>query len=280
MPFPIRDWLNTPVQRPGRSLAFLRVAVALILLIHPLHAFLHPGDRLAVAQALASHGIPSAAGMAWAVLFAQTAASLALLAGRFLTAACATHMAVLAAGIVLVQGPYWYVVGGAVVEGHRGMEFSVLLLVCLAALLRGRRRPARGLALAQMGAAAILAAHPLHGFWDWRNLGGFGAFMDRFAFGHGLALVYLMLATQVLCSAALLARRFVLPACLGHIFILGMGVWLIHWPDWFVVGPGTDGMEYSALLIACFLSVLMAHWPRVLADADSGLPETSEQSPA
>ena len=261
MPFLSRDWFDGPLRRPMRSLAFLRVAVAMLLLVHPLHAFLHAEDRLALVQVMTAHGLPFGAGLAWAVLVAQMAASLALLAGRFVAVACAIHMAVLTAGIVLVHAPYWYVVGGAVVEGHRGMEFNVLLLVCLAAFLWARRQPGRALGLAQAGAAAIILTHPLHGFWDWRNLGGFGAFLDHLAFGHGLALVHLLLATQTLCSAALLARRFVAPACLGHIFILGMGIWLVHWPDWFVVGPGTDGMEYSVLLIACFAAVLMAHLP-------------------
>ena len=270
MPFLARDWFDGPIHRPGRSLVLLRVVVALLLLVHPVHAFLHGEDRLALAQVFSSHGLPFGAGLAWMVLSAQTAASLALLAGRFVVTACAIHMAVLAAGIVLVHAPYWYVVGGAAVEGHRGMEFNVLLLVCLAALLWGRHQPARALGLAQVGAAAILLAHPLHGFWDWRNLGGFGTFLDRFAFGHGLALVYLLLATQTICSVALLARRFVAPACLVHIFILAMGIGLVHWPDWFVVGPGADGMEYSVLLIAVFAGLALARWPQAVEARDAG----------
>jgi len=41
-----------------------------------------------------------------------------------------------------------------------------------------------------------------------------------------------------------------------------IGIWQSHWPLWFVVGPGEEGMEYSVLLIACFFSVLLAYWPR------------------
>jgi putative oxidoreductase len=72
---------------------------------------------------------------------------------------------------------------------------------------------------------------------------------------------------QIASSLALIARRFVIPACLGHILVLGTGVWLFHAPHWFVigpdnvVGPGKEGMEYSTLLITCFVSILLAYWP-------------------
>ncbi|WP_243384546.1 hypothetical protein [Geothrix alkalitolerans] len=112
-----------------------------------------------------------------------------------------------------------------------------------------------------VAAPDVLASHPLHGFRDWRNLWGFGHFPDSLAFGHGLALVCLMLATQTMCCLALLAWRFVVPACAGHLVILGAGIAIAHWPDWFVVGPGTDGMEQSVLLISCFTSLALAHWP-------------------
>lgn len=258
----IRGCFDAPVRRPMRSLAFLRIAVGLILLFHPLHAFLHPEDRAALAQSLSSHGLPFSLGLTWAVLLLQTAASLALLGNRLVGAACAAQILMLGVGIAFVHAPYWYVVGGAAVEGHRGMEYNLLLITFLAGLILGQREAGKGLALIRVSAAAILLTHPLHGFWDWRNLGGFGHFLDRFAFGHGLALVYLMLGTQTACSLALLARRFVVPACLGHLFILATGIALVHWPDWFVVGPGADGMEYSVLYLACFIAVLMAHWPR------------------
>jgi hypothetical protein len=29
-----------------------------------------------------------------------------------------------------------------------------------------------------------------------------------------------------------------------------------------VIGPGKEGIEYSTLLIACFVSILLAYWPK------------------
>ncbi len=262
MPPPLRVWYDAPAQRPERGLEGLRILVALLILVHPLHAFLHPGHRALLAQALAAKGLPWGSALVWGALVLQAAASLALLARRALGAACTGQLLVLGAGVGLVQGPYWYVVGGAVVEGHRGMEYSVLLMACLVGLWVGRRSPGRGLALVRVSAALVLATHPVHAFFDLGGLGPFGASFDRYTFGHGLALVLLMLVTQALCSLGLVLRRAVAPACLGHAFILAMGIWLVHWPNWFVVGPGADGMEYSVLLIACFLAVARAHWPR------------------
>ncbi|HJU84585.1 MAG TPA: hypothetical protein VJ600_10270 [Holophagaceae bacterium] len=254
-----REWFRIPVRRPERSLTLLRIAVAVLLLVHPLHAFLHAEDRAALAQVLTAHHLPGA--LAWGVLLLQTACSLALLTSRGTLAAGVGHLLVLGTGTLMLEAPYWFVVGGAVVPGHRGMEYSLLLMAALAAVLWGRRAPARGLDLIRVAAAAILVIHPLHGFYDYRNLGPFGHSFDDVTFHHGLALVYLMLATQTVCCLALLARRFVVPACAGHLFILGMGVWLAHWPDWFVVGPGSGGMEYSVLLMASFTALLLAHWP-------------------
>ena len=54
----------------------------------------------------------------------------------------------------MLEAPYWFVVGGAVVPGHWGMEYSLLLMAALAAVLWGRRAPARGLDLIRVAAAA------------------------------------------------------------------------------------------------------------------------------
>ncbi|WP_158765204.1 hypothetical protein [Terricaulis silvestris] len=60
-------------------------------------------------------------------------APLFILARRFVTLACLGHMGIVALGAVLVHYPDgWFVVGA----GRNGMEYSVLLLVCLGATAR------------------------------------------------------------------------------------------------------------------------------------------------
>jgi putative oxidoreductase len=78
----------------------------------------------------------------------------------------------------------------------------------------------------------------------------------------GVALAWAIVLLQLTCSLLLVFGKLVVPACIGHIAILGPGIALDHArKGWFVVGPGKGGMEYSVLLIACLIAVLYAYWP-------------------
>ena len=266
----LRRWAAAPSHDEGRSLALVRVAVAAILLTHALSALAHPDQLQGLGQLLGAHGLPPA--LAWALLLLQVACSAALLARRAVLAACAGHLLVLAAGIGMLYAPYWYIVGGAVVDGHPGMEFSVLLMACLLGLAWAQwprageearaQTERRGLDIIRISAALILATHPVHGVFDPAGLREFGHEMGRHGFPFGVFLVWTAMFTQILSSLALMLRRWVVPAVVGHLLVLGPGVWIAHWPDWFVAWPKHDGgMEYSFLLIACFVAVALAHGP-------------------
>lgn len=270
-----RNWFSTPVHEAARSLRLVRYVVAMILLIHPTWALVHPADLHGLGQLLASRGLPLGLGLAWTVTILQVGCSLALLVGRWIHVACLGHLFVLGAGIWMVHAPYWYVVGGAATDGHPGVEFSVLLMACLLGVGWARGRSAahmdafarQGLSVVRLAAAILLIAHPLHGFAHPGNIRGFGQAMEAIGFPFGLFLVWTTLLLQTASSMALVVRRFVVPACLGQIFVLCMGIWIAHAPKWFVVGPGENGMEYSVLLITCFYGVLLSHWPRLDAPA-------------
>jgi uncharacterized membrane protein YphA (DoxX/SURF4 family) len=111
--------------------------------------------------------------------------------------------------------------------------------------------------------AFIILMHPLHGMFHLDNIPPFGEYLSSLGFPFGLYLAWLVLITQMLCSALLFMRRLVVPACMGHIFILSVGIWFFHRPNgWYVVGPGERGMEFSVLMIACLVAVALAYWPR------------------
>jgi putative oxidoreductase len=56
--------------------------------------------------------------------------------------------------------------------------------------------------------------------------------------------------------------RFVSLACLGHVGILALGLFMVHLPEgWFVVGLGRNGVEYSVFLIVSLLAVAYAYAP-------------------
>ena len=79
----------------------------------------------------------------------------------------------------------------------------------------------------------------------------------------GTALAWSILIIQTVCSLALIVNRFVVPACIGHIVIIAFGLIHFHAPNgWYVVGPGTGGMEWGFILLSSLLGVLCSYWPR------------------
>jgi putative oxidoreductase len=87
----------------------------------------------------------------------------------------------------------------------------------------------------------------------------FGQYLQSRGIVFGSALAYAITAFEIAASLLLLAGRFVVPVALGHITILVGGIILVHAPHgWFVVGGGRNGVEYSVLLIACLISIILA----------------------
>lgn len=281
-----RDWFNTAPHHTGRSLDVVRMVVALILITHPIHAWMHPGDVRGFGHFLESRGFPFGVGMAWVVTLLQVACSLALLIRKFVVPASIGHIFVLGMGILLVHAPRWRTVGLPDGDHQPGAEFSVLLIACLFGVLWAHWRKAtdgsslssgsfatyRGLEVVRLAASLILMIHPIggliDGFKDPKGLDDLGLYFSSIGYPFGVFLVWAAMYCQIACSIAIALRRLMVPACFGHIYVLGTGIWLFHAPYWFVVGPdnvigpGREGMEYSILLIACFFSLALAYWPR------------------
>jgi putative oxidoreductase len=114
---------------PSRPIVALRIAVALLLGIHGYYR-LFAGGVAPFGTWLDSLGLPGAL-CAWSVTLFEMIASLLLLAGRFVRWVTPGFAVILATGIATVHAPNgWFVVGG----GRNGVEYSVLLLVCLGVL--------------------------------------------------------------------------------------------------------------------------------------------------
>jgi uncharacterized membrane protein YphA (DoxX/SURF4 family) len=279
-----RRWLSAG--DPGASLELVRVVVGLVIVTHPLYDLAHPGTlghlgRTARPELGPTLGIA----LAWAGVLLQIAAALTLLARRWVVPACAALIVIVGVSAAVFQWPDWYVVGGAEVTGHPGVEFSVLVIACLCAL-RAAHRPAGGgeqgvrgaLDVVRIAAALILLSHGGEALlrFDFAGMRGWGQQMQDAGFPHGVALVWSVVAIQAACSVALLVPRWIVAACVGQIFVLANGIWSTHAPYWFVVGPGRSlgrgwsrasgsdegGMEFSVLLIVCFVAVLLGHWRR------------------
>lgn len=124
-------------------------------------------------------------------------------------------------------------------------------------------RAGDGISIVRVVVAVILLIHGAHGFTPG-TITGFGGYLGSIGFPFGVALAWVIILVQITSSLALIIHRLVVPACIAHIIILGVGIGLIHASKgWFVVGPGKNGMEYSITLISCLFAVLWAYWPHV-----------------
>jgi putative oxidoreductase len=114
----------------------LRVGVAILLFIHGAYRA-STGGVAGFGEWLSSLGLPAGSAWAWAVTLIELLATPLLAAGK-LVIPIASYLAFqLALGAVLVHFPEgWFVVGG----GRNGMEYSVLLLLCLAVIVLDQRR--------------------------------------------------------------------------------------------------------------------------------------------
>jgi|CXWL01.1.fsa_nt_gi putative oxidoreductase len=113
--------------RQRRALALVRAAVAANLVIHGLTR-LSLGGVNAFGEHLGSQGIPGGPAVAWLLTTVEVLGGLSLLAGYFVPWLCLWFAAELSAGIVMVHFKEgWFVVGA----GRNGMEYSVVLIVCL-----------------------------------------------------------------------------------------------------------------------------------------------------
>ena len=122
-------------------------------------------------------------------------------------------------------------------------------------------RTAAALDAVRIAVASLIWIHGAARFW-FGGVEPFGGWLEQQGFPFGVQQAWAVTIYELIAPLFIIARRFVTLACLGHIFILGVGLVLVHAPaGWFVVGLGRNGVEYSALLITCLVAVAWAHWP-------------------
>jgi putative oxidoreductase len=126
-------------------LTLVRLATAATFVIHGVHRIVHGGNA-PFGEFLSSQGFPAGLAFAWTVSVVEVAGGLSLLAGWLVLPLCLWFFVQTVLGIILVHAPHgWFVVGA----GRNGVEFSVLLLVCLLAIALERvsSRPGRHAAI-------------------------------------------------------------------------------------------------------------------------------------
>ena len=111
--------------------------------------------------------------------------------------------------------------------------------------------------LLRFAVAIILLVHSVFGMFD----GGINAFGNLYLNQIGFAPIGLYLAwaiklSHVLAAVCLLLNKYIKVASIITIFVLIMGIIMIHFKEgWFVVGGGRNGMEFNLLLIFVLLTL-------------------------
>lgn len=126
--------------------------------------------------------------------------------------------------------------------------------------------------LLRVAMAIILFTHSIPTMVDG-GINAFGnSYLNEIGFSpFGLPLAWMIKGLHVVCAILLLLNRYIKWACIPTIFILVMGIILVHWPEgWFVVGAGRNGIEYNFILICVLVSIMISdHYSEEPASKDS-----------
>jgi putative oxidoreductase len=118
-------------------------------------------------------------------------------------------------------------------------------------------RGLRGITLVRGAAAGMMIIHGTYRVFDG-GVAGFGQFLGSQGLPAGVAIAWLMTVVEIAGGVLLAAGRFVRPLCAWFVLELLAGIVLVHFREgWFVVGGGRNGIEYSVLLILCFVAVAL-----------------------
>jgi putative oxidoreductase len=110
--------------------------------------------------------------------------------------------------------------------------------------------------LLRFALAVIMVMHGVTSFLDMSVL-EFGKGMEELFGFMGTPLAIAVKVIHVVSIPALLLNRFLKPLAILNIMVFIGGIIIVHGENgWYVVGGGTNGIEYNFLLIFCFLTFL------------------------
>ncbi|MES2811438.1 MAG: DoxX family protein [Bacteroidota bacterium] len=110
----------------------------------------------------------------------------------------------------------------------------------------------------RIAVAIILLVHGMAGMFN-NGVNDFGnLYLNTVGFApFGLILAWLIKLSHVAAAICLLTDKYIKPAGIITIFILVVGIFMVHLTEgWFVVGGGRNGIEFNFLLIGVLLAIM------------------------
>lgn len=93
------------------------------------------------------------------------------------------------------------------------------------------------------------------------GVSGFDEYLTSLGFPPYSA--FIITAFELIAAVLIIINRWTSMLSFFFCVELIMGIILVHGPEgWFVVGHGRNGSEYNVLLILCFISSIIAYWPK------------------
>lgn len=108
------------------------------------------------------------------------------------------------------------------------------------------------------GLSVILLMHSVISIFSG-DVSNFGRlFLDTIGFSpFGLYLAWVVKLVHLISVPLIWVDACIKPVAISNILIFIFGIYYVHWEHgWFVVGGGTNGIEFNVLLICCFLQLL------------------------
>ena len=112
--------------------------------------------------------------------------------------------------------------------------------------------------LLRIAVAIILLTHSVFGMFN-NGINDFGnLFLNQIGFApFGVIIAWSIKISHVIAAVILLLNQYIKLAGFVTIFVLIMGIVLVHFKEgWFVVGGGRNGVEYNFLLIVVLLAIM------------------------
>jgi putative oxidoreductase len=116
----------------------------------------------------------------------------------------------------------------------------------------------KNLSFLRIALIIIFLVHSLAGMFN-NGINNFGnLYLNQVGFAPvGLPLAWLVKLSHVALAISLFTDKYLKATTFVTIFILIMGIFMIHLKEgWFVVGGGRNGVEFNFLLIMALLTIV------------------------